>query len=87
MPQRKSGLDELKKSEKRHLHNLDIKTGVKKAIKGYIKSVENKNIDEAKENLKTAYKKIDKAAKANVLNKNTASRRKSVLSKQLKKIV
>ena len=83
MPQRRSGIKELRKNRTNRMHNLDIKTSLKKTIKKYAVSVENKKTDEAKENLKIVYKKLDKAAKRNILNKNTASRRKSKLAKKL----
>jgi small subunit ribosomal protein S20 len=81
MPQRKSAIDELVKSKKRRLRNLDIKTDLKKTVKKYLSSVEGKNEAEAQANLKIVYKKLDKAVKRNILAKNTASRRKSTLTK------
>lgn len=81
MPQRKSGITELKKNRKRRMANLDIKTDLKKTVKKYLASVQVKNSEEAKSNLNIVYKKLDKAAKRNILNKNTAARRKSRLSK------
>lgn len=86
MPQRYSGVKELRKNRKRHMHNLDIKTDLKKTIKSYIKSVEEKNGDEAKSNLKVVYKKLDKAAKRGILQKNTAGRRKSRYARLLTSI-
>ncbi len=81
MPQRKSGITELSKNRRKHMHNLDIKTDLKKTVKKFIRSVEEKNAEEVKENLKTVYKKFDKAAKRNILHDNTAARRKSKFSK------
>ena len=81
MPQRKSGIKELRKNRARQMHNLDIKTDLKKTIKKFLKSVEDKNSTEAQSNLKLVYKKLDKAAKRNIMPKNTASRRKSRFSK------
>ena len=81
MPQRKSGITELAKNRRKRMHNLDIKTDLRKTVKKFIKSVEEKNTEEVKENLKTVYKKFDKAAKRNILHDNTASRRKSKFSK------
>ena len=82
MPQRKTGVKELKKSKARRLHNIDIKTELKKTIKAFLEAVASKP-EEAKTLLSTLYKKIDKAAKRNVLNKNTASRRKARFAKLL----
>ena len=65
------------------MHNLDIKTDLRKTIKKFTASVTENKTDEAQENLKTVYKKIDKATKRNVLHQNTASRRKAKFSKAL----
>lgn len=86
MPQRKSGITELRKNRSRQMHNLDIKTDLKKTIKKYVASIDAKNKDEAVSNLKLVYKKFDKATKRNILKKNTASRRKSYYSKLLANI-
>lgn len=86
MPQRYSGVKELRKNRKQHMHNLDIKTDLKKTVKTYVKSVEDKKGDEATSNLKLVYKKLDKAAKRGILQKNTAGRRKSRYAKLLASI-
>lgn len=65
------------------MHNLDIKTDLKKTVKKYLTSIKDKNVDEASTNLKTINKKFDKAAKRNIMHKNTASRRKASFSKML----
>lgn len=81
MPQRYSGVKELRKTVKRHLHNQDIKTDLKKTIKKFLSYVSSKNKDEALANLKIVYKKLDKAAKRNIFSKNTAARKKSRFSR------
>jgi len=68
------------------MQNLDIKTSVRKTVKTYLSSVKNNKKSEAETNLKMVYKKLDKAAKRGVIHKNTAARRKSRYSKELKKI-
>ena len=65
------------------MHNLDIKTDLKKTVKKFLVSVEEKNIEKAQSDLKLLYKKFDKAAKRNILHKNTAAHRKSKFSKLL----
>ena len=65
------------------MHNLDIKTDLKKTTKKFLVSIEKKNTEEAQSNLKMLYKKYDKAAKNNILHKNTAAHRKSKFSKLL----
>lgn len=77
MPQRRTAIKDLRKNRKRHLHNLDIKTDLKKTIKKFLSVVASKNLSEAETNLKLVSKKLDKAAKRHILQANTASRRKS----------
>jgi len=81
VPQRESARKELRKTFKRRLHNLDIKTDLRKTIKKFLLSVATKNTQEAGTHLKTVYKKLDKAAKRNIMHKNTAARRKSRYSR------
>lgn len=83
MPQRKSGIVELRKNRRRRMHNLDIKTDLKKTIKAFIATVNEKKTDEAAGQLKTVFKKLDKAAKRNIMHENTAARRKSRLTRLL----
>jgi small subunit ribosomal protein S20 len=83
VPQRKSGIKDLRKNHTRRMHNLDLKTDLRKTTKKYLLSVKEKNAAEAQANLKVLHKKIDKATKRNILHKNTAARRKSSFSKQL----
>lgn len=63
------------------MHNLDIKTDLKKTIKKFLSSVDSKNKTETQSLLSLLYKKLDKAAKRKILHPNTISRRKSHFSK------
>lgn len=58
---------------------------MKSVIKRIQKFVADKNTKEAVILLAQAYKAIDKAAKTNLIKKNTAARKKSRLSKMIKK--
>jgi small subunit ribosomal protein S20 len=51
------------------------------AIKEITTLVKEKNFKEAKASLSKAYKAIDKATKRGVIKENTASRKKSLLSR------
>lgn len=82
MPQRKTSVQDLKKSRARHSHNLDIKSDLKKATKSFTEALAS-NPAEAKKALDLLYKKLDKAAKRNIMKKNTASNRKSKFAKLL----
>lgn len=81
MPQRMSGIKELRKTYARRMHNMDIKTDLKKTVKSFLAAVNAKNKTDAQSLLKTLSKKFDKAAKRNILHKNTAARRKSRFSR------
>jgi len=83
VPQRRAGIKDLRKNRSRRMHNLDIKTDLKKTTKKFLISVKEKNAEEAQSNLRLLYKKLDKAAKRNILHKNTTARRKSKFSRQL----
>jgi small subunit ribosomal protein S20 len=82
MPQRRTAIKELRKTHTRHLHNLQIKTDLKKVVKKFTTAVGEKKTD-ATVLLKEVYKKFDKAAKRNVLHKKTAARRKARFAKLL----
>jgi small subunit ribosomal protein S20 len=86
MPNTKSAIKALRKSKKRYIVNQRNKELLKAEIKKYKKLIEAKNIKEAEEQLKLIYKKLDKAAKTNLIKKNKASRLKSRLTKKLNQI-
>lgn len=86
MPQRRTAIKDLRRNRKRHLHNLDITTDLRKTIKKFLVLVNAKNVTEAQSALKLVYKKLDKAAKRHILHDNTASRRKARFSRLVKDI-
>ena len=77
MPQRKTAIKDLRRNHRNKMHNMNIKTDLKKIEKIFLKSVAEKNKTDALKNLKLLYKKIDKAANNNIIHKNTAARQKS----------
>lgn len=83
MPITKSAEKALRQSKKRHLQNLRFKRNFKTAIKEFRHEVQAKNYEKAKELLPKVYQTVDKAAKKNVIKKNTASRYKSRLAHSL----
>lgn len=86
MPNTESAKKALRQSEKRRVRNLTQKRFIKKTIKRYESLLGSGNIDEAKTQLITVYKSLDKAAKVGVIKNNKASRLKSRLTKRLGKI-
>ena len=83
MPQRRTAIKALRINHTKRLSNLDIKTHIKKTVKKFRSLIAAKNKEEAAKVLQILHKKFDKAAKRNVLHKNTASRRKSSFSRLL----
>ena len=85
MPITKSAKKALRQSEKRRIKNLRQKREIKGLFKQITKLVSEKKLDETKPLLPQYYKKLDKAAKTNLLKKNTASRKKSRLTNLINK--
>jgi small subunit ribosomal protein S20 len=81
MPITKSAKKALRGSLKKKAMNDRNKKLVKESIKTIEKLVKEKKKDEAKKLLHGAYSTIDKATKKGIFKKNTASRKKSRLSK------
>ncbi len=83
MPNIKSAKKRVSIIEKKTARNNMIKTGYRTAIKKFEKAAESGNIEEAKVLFSAATKKIDQACTKGVIVKNTAARKKSLLSKKL----
>lgn len=84
MPITKSAKKALRQSIKKKKYNTRRKVAVKDVVKKIKKLREEGKKEEAKNLIPQAYKAIDKAAKRGVIKKNTASRKKSRLTKSLK---
>jgi small subunit ribosomal protein S20 len=84
MPITKSAKKALKGSLVKKAMNDRNKKAIKESMKSIEKLVKEKKTAEAKKLLPVAYSAIDKACKRGVLKKNTASRRKALLSRMTK---
>ena len=71
---------------RKSVFNLRVKRAMKVSVKSVGDLIVQKKRKEAMAALPMAYKKIDKAAKKGIIKKNTAARKKSRLSKAIKKI-
>ena len=76
----KSQIKRNRQNEKRRTRNKAIRSEVNSRVKSTLESAESGQSDE--EALRIAIKKIDKAARKNILHKNTAARKKSRLTKR-----
>ena len=83
VPNTKTAKKALRQSIKRKARNLVKRKQVKAVSKGYSRLVASADLEGAKEQLKAAYKTLDKAAKTKVITKNKASRLKSKLARKL----
>tara|TARA_B100000902_G_scaffold106402_2_gene108289 strand:+ start:1987 stop:2247 length:261 start_codon:yes stop_codon:yes gene_type:complete len=73
-----------RQNEKRRLRNKGIRSEINSRVKTVLKNAESG--DPSSEDLREAVKKIDKAVAKGIMHKNTAARKKSRLSKQLKSL-
>ena len=87
MPITKSAKKALRQSQKRRKRNLVYKKGIKEITKKIKNLVSQKKTKEAKSLLPQLYKILDKAAKVGVIKKETASRKKSRLTKLINKTI
>ncbi len=85
MPNTKTAKKALRQNLKRRVRNLAKKKQIKAVSKGYKRLLESADLENAKEQLRAAYKTLDKAAKTKVITKNKASRLKSKLALRLAK--
>jgi len=81
MPITKSAKKRLKQNKKRRVLNLSYKKKMKKAVKEINDLLKEGKKKEAVKLLPQTYRIIDKAAKRGIIKKNTASRKKSRLTK------
>lgn len=83
MPHTRSAKKNLRKTEKRRLHNRAVKKVLKTQIKQFLAAMDGP-IDELKKEYNLAAKKLDKAAAKRVIHPNLAARKKSQLARKLR---
>ncbi len=83
MPIIKSAKKALRRSKKRRADNIQKRKKLKGLLKEVSRLVSEKKINEAKKILPEIYKALDKAAKTNLIKKNTAKRKKSRIAKSI----
>ena len=82
MANHQSAVKRMLQGEKRRVRNKHVKSTIKTYVKKYLNSVEEKNSDAAKENLRLAESYIKKAAGKGVIHKRNASRKISRLTRK-----
>ena len=84
MPNTKSAIKAARQNIKRRVTNLKALDAIRKATKNFKKlATAGANADSQKA-LSAAFAALDKAAKKNIIHKNTANRKKSRLARMLK---
>ena len=81
----KNTLKAARQSEKRRARNRSVQSGVKSVIKKLQAAVEGKKADETVALLREASRALQRAATKGVLHRNTASRKLSRLTAQVRK--
>ncbi|NMW84662.1 30S ribosomal protein S20 [Peptoniphilus sp. AGMB00490] len=79
----KSAIKRIDVARRNSERNKPIRTEMKNAVKNFRVALEENRLDDAKELLIVADKKLKKAANKNVIHKKQASRKLSRLAKEL----
>ena len=85
MPITKSAKKALRQSLRRRARNIRKKQKTKNLLKEVKILVSQKKTEEAKKLLPQIYKALDKSAKIGLIKKNTASRKKSRITRSINK--
>ena len=81
MPNTKQAKKRVRQDEERRLHNKTIKSAMRTAMKRVLKADDP---EAAKKALPLAMKRIDKAAKTNIIHDNAAARYKARMARHAK---
>jgi len=87
MPNKKSAIRRVRSSERNRIYNRFWTTRCKNAVKKVLDAVDQNNKDSLVKLFDNAQSIIDKAVTKGVMHKNTAGRRKAMMSRRVKEIV
>ena len=83
MPNTKQSKKRMQTDDDRRMRNKTVRTSMRSAVK---KVLQSESSDEAAAALPEAFKRVDKAAKKNVIHDNAAARTKSALQRHITKL-
>ncbi|MFC1582082.1 30S ribosomal protein S20 [Planctomycetota bacterium] len=86
MPNTKSAKKSVRQTTVKRLDNRAKKSRIKTEIKKIEDLIEAKDAAQAQEQLKVVCQALDKAAKTNVIHKNTAARKKGQIAKKVQQL-
>jgi small subunit ribosomal protein S20 len=87
MPNKKSAVRRVKSSERNRIYNRFWTTRCKNAVKKVLEAVDQNKKDSVVKLFDDAQSVIDRAVVKGVMHKNTARRRKSMMSRRVRIIV
>lgn len=83
MANHKSALKRIRSDERKRVRNRMVRGRARTFVKNAREAIDNGNVEAAQEATQQAIRELDKAVTKGVYHKNTASRTKSRLMKQL----
>jgi small subunit ribosomal protein S20 len=83
MPHTRSAAKNLRKGNKRRLHNRSVISTIKALTKKFQATIANGTAEEARKEFVITVKKLDKAAAKRIVHPNMAARKKSQLARML----
>jgi len=83
MPHTRSAKKQLRKNERRRLHNRSLVKAIRTQVKKVEAAAEGDAVEELRKEFLVATRKLDKAAAKRVIHPNMAARKKSQLARLL----
>jgi small subunit ribosomal protein S20 len=87
MPITRSAAKRMRSDRKRQLRNLQVQSELKTLTKRFLGFAHGENGSQAQEAFRVLVKRLDQAASHGIIHRNTASRKKSRLSRALNKLL
>ena len=87
MPVIKSAKKQMRQNAKRRARNFPVRSELKTVVKNQLKRIKDGKVEEAVKFMAMAYSVIDTAVKKNIIHKNNAARKKSLLARGLNDLV
>lgn len=83
MANRRNAIKKIRADREKQLRNKSTSSELKTLIRQFLAACTEKKLDAAKAQIPALFSKLDRAVKIGILKENTASRRKSRVSRKL----
>lgn len=87
MPVIKSAKKQMRQNAKRRARNVPVRSELKTVVKNQLARIKDGKVEEAVKFMAMAYSVIDTAVKKQIIHKNNAARKKSLLARNLNDLV